>query len=75
MTFLRSLTLPVLLVLFASLILAQSNSVLPQVNLTFTTIDVPGAVFTGISGINGLGDMVGDSRAGALRLLRAVGHQ
>ena len=60
MAFLRSVTIPVLLFLCTAPVLGQSNSVLSQVNLTFTTIDVPGAVFTGISGINGLGDMVGD---------------
>lgn len=33
---------------------------MPEIQLTFTTIDVPGAAFTGMAGINAVGDMVGD---------------
>lgn len=36
----------------------QSNP--DSLNLTFTTIDVPGAVVTNVLGINGLGEMVGN---------------
>ncbi len=68
MMFLRSFTLAILVVLTFSLIYvpiyvpraqAQSNSVTPDLNLTFTTIDVPGAAVTEINGINTAGDMVG----------------
>jgi hypothetical protein len=40
---------------------AQSASVVTDLNLTFTTIDVPGASITEINGINSAGDMVGFS--------------
>lgn len=68
MTFLRSFTLAILVVPSVSLIyasicvpraLAQSSSVSTSLNLTFTTIDVPGASITQINGINTAGDMVG----------------
>jgi len=48
----------VLLALCAPLILAQSDAVV-GLNLTFTTIDVPGASVTSVNGINIAGDMVG----------------
>jgi probable HAF family extracellular repeat protein len=38
---------------------AQSKPVIPEANLTFTTIDVPGAVATDVLGINSAEDMVG----------------
>jgi len=46
-----------LLVLCVSLIHAQSSS--DALNLTFTTIDVPGAVATDVYGINTAGEIVG----------------
>jgi uncharacterized membrane protein len=39
---------------------AQSQSVVPELHLTFTTIDVPGAVFTIANGINSAGQIVGN---------------
>ena len=39
---------------------AQSDSVVKNINLTFTTIDVPGAVYTGAWAINTAGDIVGN---------------
>ena len=65
MTFLPRFTLSLILVLsapavYAPLAQAQSPSVITNVNLTFTTIDVPGAVYTGVWGINKTGDMVGN---------------
>ena len=53
----RHFSLPLLLLTCASVIAAQPNP--NTVNVTFTTIDVPGAVYTGIFGINTAGDMVG----------------
>ena len=37
----------------------ETGEVTPDVNLTFTTVDVPGAVVTSIQGVNTAGDMVG----------------
>ena len=37
---------------------AQSNT--KTINVTLTTIDVPGAVYTEMNGINSAGDMVGN---------------
>jgi probable HAF family extracellular repeat protein len=59
MTFLRTLALSLIALFWVPLVQAQSHSVISGANLTFTTIDVPGAVFTVVSGINGMGDMVG----------------
>ena len=56
MTFLRSLAFALLLSPCPSL-LAQTDI---TAQLTFTTIDVPGANVTGVSGINTAGDMVGE---------------
>jgi uncharacterized membrane protein len=72
MKFLRSLAWPLMLLLcvpltYDSLVQAQSPSVVTTANLTFTTIDVPGAYETDVSGINQNGDIVGwsiDSYAG-----------
>jgi uncharacterized membrane protein len=70
MTFLRILSLAALAVLSVSLIWApihipqahaQSGSATRELNLTFTTIDVPGVSITEINGINTAGDMVGFS--------------
>jgi uncharacterized membrane protein len=44
---------------FAALGQAQSDAAIPEAHLTFTTIDVPGAVATDVFGINSAGDMVG----------------
>jgi uncharacterized membrane protein len=54
----RALALPSLLLL-ASLAFAQADLEVADANLTYTTIDVPGAVVTGVEGINTNGDMVG----------------
>ena len=60
MTLLRSFTLALLLLLLCvPLIQAQSSSIITDANITFTTIDVPGAVDTQVSAINSAGDMVG----------------
>ena len=70
MAFLRSLTIPVLLVLCAPVLLAQSNSTVTQASVTFTTIDVPGMAVTEVNGINTAGDVVGfygQSTIGPLR--------
>ncbi len=45
---------------FAAAIPASAQDATQPVKLTLTTIDVPGATVTGISGINTAGDMVGD---------------
>jgi hypothetical protein len=63
MTVLRGFACVVVVLLCALPLQPQSNVSQPKVstlNLTFTTIDVPGAVFTGIWGINSNGDMVGN---------------
>ncbi|HMH00606.1 MAG TPA: hypothetical protein VK555_04285, partial [Terriglobales bacterium] len=39
---------------------AAAQTVIHDANITFTTIDVPGAGYTGIFGINTAGDMVGN---------------
>jgi hypothetical protein len=39
---------------------AQTAANVAQANVTFTTIDVPGANYTGVWGINSVGDMVGN---------------
>lgn len=54
----RSLSISALLLLFVSLLDAQSK--IDTLNLTFTTIDVPGAVGTNVNGINSLGELVGN---------------
>src|SRR5262245_7285421 len=59
MTFLRRFASPAILFLCISLSHAQSAPTVTDANLTFTTIDVPGAVNTNILGINTAGDMVG----------------
>lgn len=60
MTSLRTFTFPLLLALCVSRMFAQTNLAIPDAHLTFTTIDVPGAVFTGVWGINSGGDTVGN---------------
>jgi uncharacterized membrane protein len=61
MSSLHRLALPLsILVAYVSSIQAQSNLVVPDAHLTFTTIDVPGAGYTGVFGINTAGDMVGN---------------
>ncbi|HVP55854.1 MAG TPA: hypothetical protein VMU45_12755 [Candidatus Eisenbacteria bacterium] len=65
MTFPRSLALTLIVLLgvpllYAPLIRAQSAPAIRDANLTFTTIDVPGAGVTNVLGINTAGDMVGD---------------
>jgi uncharacterized membrane protein len=58
MRFLRIPIFPALLFFCMALVHAQ---VIPTpANITFTTIDVPGAGYTGILGINKAGDLVGD---------------
>jgi len=57
MTFLRSSAFALALLLCVPLIHAQSA--VDTLNVTFTTIDVPGAGVTGVYGINSVGDMVG----------------
>src|SRR5712671_3186210 len=57
MSFLRTITCTTVALLCASLMQAQSN--VQTLNLTFTTIDVPGAGLTVIAGMNSAGDMVG----------------
>jgi uncharacterized membrane protein len=39
---------------------AVAQTVIPDANITFTTIDVPGAGYTGVWAINTAGDMVGN---------------
>lgn len=56
MRFLSRFTLPALVLFWVALVHAQST----PMQLTFTTIDVPGAGYTGILGINKPGDLVGD---------------
>src|SRR5256885_14902925 len=58
MTFLRALTITLLAVACVPLPQAQSN--FKTVQLTITTIDVPGAHYTGVWGINSAGDVVGN---------------
>ena len=59
MTSLRNFAVLVLLLFSVGLIHAQTP---PDITtqLTFTTIDVPGAHYTGVWGINSAGDMVGN---------------
>ena len=59
MTFYRTLSLLLLIALISTLAPAQSESTVTPANLTFTTIDFPGAVATNVLGINSSGDMVG----------------
>lgn len=47
------------LVVLSCVSLTQAQSKIETLNLTFTTIDVPGAGVTNVSGINTNGDMVG----------------
>lgn len=58
MRFLRGLLVALVLLATATLLQGQSNA--KPLNVTFTTIDVPGAVYTGIFGINSAGVMVGN---------------
>ena len=55
----RSLALFVFLSFCIQVIHSQSIPTIAPVRLTFTTIDVPGAGFTYVSGINAAGNMVG----------------
>lgn len=57
MTFLRTFRFVPVLLAFVAAALAQSN--VKNLNLAFTTIDVPGATLTSVNGINTAGDMVG----------------
>ena len=59
MAFHRTLFTLLLTALMITFALAQSDSAVTPVNLTFTTIDFPGAVATNVLGINSSGDMVG----------------
>jgi len=47
------------LLVFVPILRAQSENPIRQANVTFTTIDVPGAIATDVYGINTFGDMVG----------------
>jgi len=58
-TFHRTLFPLLLIALVGTIALAQSESTVTSPNLTFTTIDFPGAVATNVYDINSLGDMVG----------------
>ena len=49
----------ILVIISASLVQAQAK--IKSLDLTFTTIDVPGATGTEVLGINQAGDMVGDT--------------
>jgi probable HAF family extracellular repeat protein len=65
MTFLGRFALSLILVagvvvIYAPLIQAQSSALVTNVNVTFTTIDVPGAGYTNVTAINTAGDMVGN---------------
>lgn len=57
MIFLRASVVALYLLGCASVLYAQSN--VKTINVSFTTIDVPGAGVTGVYGINSAGDMVG----------------
>ncbi len=57
MTFLRTSVVALCLLVCASILHGQSN--VKTISVTFTTIDVPGAVYTGASGINKSGEIVG----------------
>ena len=57
MTSLRRFALSAIVVFCSSLLIAQSK--VETLNLTFMTIDVPGAGETNVAGINSNGDMVG----------------
>lgn len=59
MTFLPRFALTLLISLGALLLHAQTPTDITA-QLTFTTIDVPGAGYTGVFGINSAGDMVGN---------------
>ncbi len=58
MKYLWYLTLTLVLSVHGSYLHAQRNT--KSVSVNFTTIDVPGAGYTGIFGINSTGDMVGN---------------
>jgi probable HAF family extracellular repeat protein len=58
MTLLRSSMLILVLFLYVPLLHGQQD--VRTVNVTFTTIDVPGAGYTGVFGINSAGEMVGN---------------
>jgi probable HAF family extracellular repeat protein len=49
-----------LLCLIPCPLITQAQSKVKTINVTFTTIDVPGAGYTAVLGINSAGDMVGD---------------
>jgi probable HAF family extracellular repeat protein len=49
----------VALILLFAVPFTVGQTVVPSADITFTTIDVPGAGFTGVEGINSAGDMVG----------------
>jgi probable HAF family extracellular repeat protein len=57
MVFLRKFSLTAIWLLCASFLFAQSK--VQPLKLTFTTIDVPGASLTYVSGVNSSGEMVG----------------
>src|SRR5215469_18269555 len=63
MKLLHSYVLPVIPLLFSCLLFAQAKT--ETLSLTFTTIDVPGAVITNVLGINTAGDVVGNYSAGS----------
>jgi hypothetical protein len=54
--------LPMVLLLLVPLIHAQveTDTIIPDAHVTFTTIDVPGSGVTNVLGINSDGDMVGN---------------
>ena len=66
MAFHRTLFTLLLIALFGTIALAQSDTTVTTANLTFTTIDFPGAVATDVFGINSSGDMVGGYSGGSL---------
>jgi hypothetical protein len=56
----RLRTALLLLLLGTSVLGADAQSTPRAITVSFTTIDVPGAVYTGVFGINSAGDMVGN---------------
>jgi uncharacterized membrane protein len=56
---LRNYILPVLILLWVPLAYSQAESPLSTINVTFTTIDVPGAIHTAVYGINTNGEVTG----------------
>jgi uncharacterized membrane protein len=59
MNSLRRFALWLIVLVCVSPLHGQSKPVVPEANLTFTTIDVPGAIATDVGGINSDGVMVG----------------